>query len=101
MLIQSASVPPAVVEAAANKLVEGVNEAAAYLEDMAIAHSGAIKKICDELRQQESEQTRRMAATILANALVFHESLARGEGDLYEPLQKYCTYSIDIHWRDE
>lgn len=84
ILIQSASVPPAVVEQAANKLVEGVSEAAALLPDMAIAHPGAIKKICEELRQQDGEQTRRMATTILANALVFHESLARGEGDLYE-----------------
>jgi hypothetical protein len=84
MLIQSAAVPPAVVEEAANKLVEGVSGAAAFLEDMAIAHPGAMKKICEELRQQDNEQTRRMATTILANALVFHESLARGEGDLYE-----------------
>ncbi len=84
VLIQSASVPPAVVEEAANKLVDGVSEAAALLIDMTIAHPGAIKKICEELRQQDGEQTRRMATTILANALVFHESLARGEGDLYD-----------------
>jgi len=83
ILTQSASVPPAVVEEAANKLVEGVSEAAALLADMAIAHPGAIKRICEELRQQDGEQTRRMAMTILANALVFHESLARGDGDLY------------------
>jgi len=83
ILIQSASVPPAVVEEAANKLVDGVSEAAALLTDMAIAHPGAIQKICEELRQQDGEQTRRMATTILANALVFHESLARGDGDLY------------------
>ncbi|MBI2848117.1 MAG: hypothetical protein HYX83_02980, partial [Chloroflexi bacterium] len=84
MLIQSASVPPAVVEEAANKLVDGVSAAAALLADMAMTHQGAIKKICEELRQQNGEQTRRMATTILANALVFHESLARGERDLYE-----------------
>jgi len=83
ILIQSASVPPAVVEEAANKLVDGVSEAAALLTGMAIAHPGAVKKICEELRQQDGEQTRRMAMTILANALVFHESLSRGEGDLY------------------
>lgn len=83
-LIQSASVPPSVVEEAANKLVEGVSAAAALLADMSLAHSGAMKKICEELRQQEGEQTRRMATTILANALVFHESLSRGERDLYE-----------------
>ena len=84
ILIQSASVPPAVVEQAANKLVEGVSEAAALLPDMDRAHPGAMRKICEELRQQDGEQTRRMATTILANALVFHESLARGEGDLYD-----------------
>jgi len=84
ILIQSASVPPAVVEEAANKLVEGVSEAAALLPDMAIAHPGAIKRICEELKQQDGEQTRRMAMTILANALVFHESLARGERGLYD-----------------
>ncbi len=83
MLIQSATVPPAVIEEAANMLVEGVSEAAALLKDMVIAHPGAIKKICEELRQHDGEQTRRMATTILANALVFHESLARGDGDLY------------------
>ncbi len=38
ILIQSASVPPAVIEEAANKLVDGVSEAAALLTDMAIAH---------------------------------------------------------------
>jgi hypothetical protein len=84
MLIQSATVPPTVVEEAANKLVEGVSAAAAFLQDMAIAHPGAMNKICEELHQQDSEQTRRMAATILVNALVFHESLARGERDLYK-----------------
>jgi hypothetical protein len=83
ILAQSASVPPSVVEEAANKLVEGVSQAAALLADMAIAHPGSIKKICEELCQEDGEQTRRMAMTILANALVFHESLARGEGDLY------------------
>jgi hypothetical protein len=84
ILIQSASVPPTVVEEAANKLVDGVNEAAALLTDMAMGHPGAMKKICEELHQQDGEQTRRMAMTILANALVFHESLARGEGGLYD-----------------
>lgn len=83
ILIQSASVPPTVVEEAANKLVNGVSEAAALLNDMGIAHPGAIRRICEELRQQDGEQTRRMATTILANALVFHESLARGIEDLY------------------
>lgn len=84
ILIQSASVPPSVIEQAADKLVSGVSEAASLLSEIANSHPGAIKKICEELRQQDSEQTRRMAMTILANALVFHESLARGPGQLAE-----------------
>jgi len=82
LLIQSASLPQTIIDEAANKLVSGVSEAAAILNEMAATHPGAIRKICEELRQQDGEQTLRMAMTILANALVFHESLSRGNGDL-------------------
>jgi hypothetical protein len=82
LLVQSASLPQPIIDAAANKLVGGVVEAAAILSEMAMTHPGAIQKICEELKQENGEQTLRMAMTILANALVFHESLARGNGDL-------------------
>ena len=45
-------------------------------------HPGAIHKIGEELRQADSDQTRRMAATILANAFVFQENLAGGPDEL-------------------
>ena len=82
LLIQSASLPQPLIDAAANKLVSGVSAAAAILNEMAATHPGAIQKICEELKQENGEQTLRMAMTILANALVFHESLSRGNGDL-------------------
>jgi hypothetical protein len=82
LLIQSAALPQAIIDEAANKLVSGVTEAAAILNEMTTTHPAAIQKICEELRQQNGEQTLRMAMTILANALVFHESLSRGNGDL-------------------
>jgi len=82
ILTQSASVPPDVIEAAADELVAGVSEAAGLLEDMASTRAGSIHKISEELRQADGEQTRRMAATILANAFVFQESLAGGPGKL-------------------
>lgn len=81
-LTQSASIPPDIIEQAANQLVEGVSEAAGLLGEITHAHPGAMHEICRELRQHDDEQTRRMAATILANAFVFHESLARGPGQL-------------------
>ena len=82
ILAQSASVPPDVVEEAANQLVSGVSEAAGLLSEIAEAHPGAIQKICEYLCQEDDEQTRRMASTILANAFVFHENLAGGPGKL-------------------
>lgn len=82
ILTQSASVPPDVIEEAANQLVSGVSEAAGLMEDMANANPGAIHKISKELCQEDGEQTRRMATTILANALVFQETLAGGPGEL-------------------
>ncbi len=86
ILAQAASVPPDVIEQAANQLVEGVSEAAGLLAEMAQAHPGAIAEICKELHQHDDEQTRRMATTILANAFVFQESLARGPGQLSQVL---------------
>lgn len=82
VLVQSASVPPAVIEKAADQLVAGVSEAAGLMDEMAQSYSGALAKIGQELRQEDCNQTRRMAATILANAFVFQESLAGGPGDL-------------------
>ena len=70
--------PPDVIEEAANQLVSGVSEAAGLMEELASAHPSALQKISEELRQEDSEQTRRMAATILANAFVFQETLAGG-----------------------
>ena len=79
---QSASVPPEVIEEAASQLVSGVSEAAGLLADMAKSHPGAVQKIAQELHQEDGEQTRGMATTILADAFVFQESLAGGPGDL-------------------
>ena len=82
ILTQSASVPPDVIEVAANQLVSGVSEGAGLLEEIAKTHPSAIHKISEEMCQEDGEQTRRMATTILANAFVFQESLAGGPGKL-------------------
>jgi hypothetical protein len=76
ILTQSASVPPDVIDAAVTQLVNGVAEAAGMLSDIAKGSSEAVGKIAKELFQEDGVQTRRMAATILANAFVFHETLA-------------------------
>lgn len=82
MLVQLASIPPDVIDLAVDQLVDGVKTAAGLLDEMAHQHSGAIRQISQELCQQDGEQTRRMAATILANAFMFHEILAGGQDEL-------------------
>lgn len=84
IITQSASVPPDVINKAADELVNGVSEAAELLEEMAQGHPGAMDKICSDLKQADGKQTRRMAATILANAFVFQETLAGGPDQLAE-----------------
>jgi hypothetical protein len=76
MLTQSATVPPDVIDAAATELVNGVSEAAGRLAEIAKENKEAVEKMAKELYQEDGEQTRRMVATILANAFVFHGSLA-------------------------
>ena len=82
ILTQSATVPSQIVDRAADVLVEGVSEAAGLLANIAEIHPGAVHKISEDLKQEDGEQTRRMATTILVNAFVFMETLAGGPGDL-------------------
>ena len=76
ILTQSATVPPDVIDEAVTNLVNGVSEAAGLLIEIAKTSPDAVENISKELFQEDGVQTRRMAATILANAFVFHESLA-------------------------
>ena len=95
LLAQAASVPPDVVDRAADDLVAGVRAAAGLLGEAARSHPGAIEKISFELRQENGEQTWRMAATILASAILFHENLAGGPGDLRDVLGLNQLRSLD------
>ena len=82
ILAQAAAVPPAVVEKAADQLMTGVQQAAGQLAGIETKNPGALTRIASALCQEDGEQTRRMATTILANAFTFHENLAHGPGDL-------------------
>ncbi|MCH7471668.1 hypothetical protein IIA79_01760 [bacterium] len=82
ILAQSLSLPPAVIKKATDQLIEGVREAAGILDDIGKTHPGATAKIAVELKQEDGEQTRKMAATILTNAFVFHGTLSGGPGEL-------------------
>ena len=82
VLVQSASMPPLIIEKAADEFEQGVTQAANLLNEIAKNHPAAAQKIADELHQKDSTQTRRMAMVILVNAFIFHEYLAGGRGGL-------------------
>lgn len=82
ILAQAATVPPAIVEQAADRLMTGVQQAAGQLAGIEAKNPAALDRIAEALCQEDAEQTRRMATTILANAFMFHENLAHGPGGL-------------------
>ena len=82
ILAQSATMPSFLVDEAANILEVGVNAAASILNEVQSKHPTTAQRIAEQLQQQDSVQTRRMAMTILVNAFVFYGNLAHGPGDL-------------------
>lgn len=84
LIVQFASVPPAIIERAANILMEGVSDASEILAEVVKSNPAALQRIAEEMRQENGQQTRRMAMAIVANAFVFHEGVARGAGALGE-----------------
>ena len=82
LLVQSATVPPALIERAATLFEMGINQAADHLKQISENFPAAVQTIAEELHQQDSMQTRRMAMAILINAFIFHEYLAGSHGEL-------------------
>ena len=81
MLVHRAGVPPPRIEALATELENGVRLAAEEFTRRHIYGSELGASVASILGQSDDTdgQTRRMAMTVIANALVFHESLAEVE----------------------
>ncbi len=75
-LIRLVSVPQREIDAAADALERGIEDAANILDAMDATHPTATANIARLLGMANVPQTRRMAAAILANALVFQERVA-------------------------
>ena len=75
-LIRLVSVPQSEIDAAADALEQGIEDAANILDAMDATHPTATANIARLLGMANVPQTRRMAAAILANALVFQERVS-------------------------
>lgn len=81
MLVHRAAVPPPRIEALAVELENGVRLAAkefTYRHKFGSELGSSVANVLGQSDDKEG-QTRRMAMTVIANALVFHESLAEAE----------------------
>ena len=76
----NAATPEDAVQRAVATLEEGVYDAAAILRQAATLTESTQPAIAELLKQPYSEQTLRMAATIIVNALVFHQNMAGQHG---------------------
>ncbi len=75
-----AAVPEDAVQRAVAILEEGVQDAAAILRQASDLSGDTEAAITEHLKQAPSDQTLRMAATIMINALMFHQNLAGQHG---------------------
>ena len=78
--VEYAATPKDAVQRAVMILEEGVQDSAAILRQAAESSKGTQAAIVEHLKQSFSDQTLRMASTIMINALVFHQNLAGQHG---------------------
>ncbi len=75
-----AAIPEDAVRRAVRILEDGVNDAAAILRQASELSDDTKQAITEHLKQDYGDQTLRMAATIMINALTFHLNLAGQHG---------------------
>ena len=92
-LIRLVSVPQWAVDAATEILRNGINNAAKILDETATSRPETVKDIAARLGMTDVTQTRRMACAIMANAMVFHERIAKMHAGI-KTLEKVCGDNV-------
>ena len=78
--ISYAAVPEDAIQTAIDTLIRGIGASATILREACEVSESTKEAITDILKQDYSDQTLRMTATIMVNALVFHLSLSGRHG---------------------
>ena len=95
--VEQAAIPAAAIEQAVTDLQRGVANAAAILMEAVSLTDRTGEVIAEHLKQDFDIQTARIAATIMINALVFHQNLA-GQYGLLNPAQVMAARDA-TQWR--
>ena len=93
-LIRLVSAPQEAVDRAATALQDGIDDAVAVLDDMAMLRPAVTRAIADLLGMSDVQQTRRMACAIIANAMVFHEQIS-GMHEGVRNLRQVCGDGVE------
>ncbi len=88
-LISLSAVPQSAVNAAADELERGIDDAQTVLEEVDKLRPGITSSIAVTLGMSNVPQTRRMACAIMANAITFHQRIA-GMHQGIKPLRQVC-----------
>ena len=75
-MVNLASVPQRSVQRSIEALSEGIELAATHIDEMATDRPAASAQVANIMEMPDGRQTRRIACSILANALIFQEKLA-------------------------
>ena len=94
-LVRLASAPQLAVDRVTAYMEDGINRAAAILDQL----TGVTPALARLLGMDNVPQTRRMACAILANALVFHERIARLHPAI-KPLSLVCGREVSYPQRE-
>ena len=99
MLVHRSTMPAQRIEALADVLEGGVNDAADRFSTLHPQFGeGRGEQLADVLEQADDStgQTRRMAMTVLLNALIFHEALAQADFEVEVGGKSRAVHSIDV-----
>ncbi len=93
-LVRLVSVSQRDVDVAADALQQGIERAAAILDELDTTQSSVTTEVARLLGLVNVPQTRRMACAIIANALVFHERIAGMSDNEVQALSLVCGPAV-------
>ena len=93
-MVSLISVPQQSVQKSIEALTHGIEVAATHLDELASTRKGAARQIARIMEMPESPQSRRIACSVLANALIFQEKLA-GVTENYKQVSETSGPGVD------
>ena len=86
-MVNLVSVPQQSVQKSINALTHGIEIASTHLDEMAAKRKAAAQRVAQIMEMPDSKQSRRIACSVLANAMIFQDKLA-GVAEHYQQVSE-------------